>query len=66
MGGNGTVALSFEGWPAHGMSEPLRLYYLIELAYHVHSLGYLLAKGLGRNDAFEMMIHHVCTILLVR
>lgn len=65
LGGGGDTSLTIIGWPAHYVSERLRLYFLVQLAYKGHELLYLASEGCARNDWFEMSIHHACTLLLM-
>ena len=50
--------------PYHVVPEDVRLYYMISLAYHTHSLIFHVS-GERRNDFMEMILHHTCTIFLM-
>jgi len=65
LGGDGDTSLTIIGWPVHNVSEGLRLYFIVQLAYKGHELLYLVSEGRSRNDWFEMAIHHTCTLLLM-
>ena len=61
------AADTLNGWPHH-TTEKMRYYYGSALAYHGHSIFYLLrdlVKGERRNDFYEMSIHHVVTTCLI-
>ncbi|TDH67484.1 hypothetical protein CCR75_008570 [Bremia lactucae] len=43
----------------------LKIYFLVQLGYHLHSLIFMIAFSTIRNDFVEMLLHHVATILLM-
>lgn len=64
LGGKGEVAKSFETLQTPP-SRDLKLYFMVQLGYHVHSLVYMLVLSPIRNDFLEMLLHHVATIILI-
>jgi len=56
---------AFKGYPFHPAHQDMRLYYIIQLAYHSHSLLVHLWTGRDRNDFVEMALHHFCAMFLV-
>ncbi len=54
----------FEGHPYHPITSAVRSYYMLQLAYHAHSLLWQLSLP-SRNDFAEMVLHHICAVFLV-
>jgi hypothetical protein len=64
LGGRGTVEMTFETLKTPP-SRALRLYFLVQLGYHSHSLMYMLLLSPMRNDFLEMLLHHLATMILI-
>jgi len=64
LGGKGVTATMFDGYPWIEVDESLRNYFMIQLAYHSHSLIYQFTLT-RRGDFLEMFLHHVVTIALI-
>jgi len=64
FGGSGASIECWTELPYHVVPEDVRLYYMISLAYHTHSLIFHVS-GERRNDFMEMILHHTCTIFLM-
>ncbi|KAK3592980.1 hypothetical protein CHS0354_023204 [Potamilus streckersoni] len=52
------------GWPKQGIDRDVYWYYVLELGFY-WSLVYTLAVDHKRKDFYEMVIHHLVTILLI-
>jgi len=65
LGGTGsTQKCNYENYPWFEVDEDLRNYYMIQFAYHSHSLIYQFTL-IKRGDFLEMLLHHVVTISLI-
>jgi ceramide synthetase len=64
LGGKGDVVKAFQVLHL-APSFAFKMYYLLQLGYHLHSLFYMIAFSPLRNDFLEMFLHHVATILLI-
>lgn len=64
LGGRGAVEHTFETLKTPP-SRALRLYFLVQLGYHTHSLVHMLLLSPMRNDFLEMLLHHVATMILI-
>lgn len=64
LGGKGAIVNCF-----YTLDTPpsfmIKVYTLLQLGYHFHSLVYMLLLTPIRNDFLEMMVHHVATIFLI-
>ncbi|KAL3831741.1 hypothetical protein ACJMK2_023455 [Sinanodonta woodiana] len=52
------------GWPKQGIDRDVYWYYVLELGFY-WSLVYTLAVDHKRKDFYEMVIHHLVTVLLI-
>jgi len=64
LGGNGTTAACWTGYPFGPYSEEVKLYYIMSLGYHLHSFAFHFFLP-HRNDFLEMLLHHLIAIFLV-
>lgn len=64
MGGNGNIVAAFVGYPFQTQMPWIKEYYLINMAYHTHSLLFHLTSK-RRNDFMEMLLHHIVAIILI-
>jgi ceramide synthetase len=55
-------SLHWLGWPLTSVPSIITFYYQVELGCYVHQL---LWTEVSRSDAFEMILHHIITILLI-
>lgn len=49
-------------WPRWPTPENIKLYYMIQLGHHVHSIVELFTGLEKRADVPEMLLHHVATV----
>ena len=61
LGGIGDADAAFAGWPRHEATRAQKQWYILQMAYHLHSCAYLIARGRKRNDRVEMAIHHLAS-----
>lgn len=54
----------WKGWPKQHVSNDIYWYYVTELAFY-WSLIFTLVKDPKRSDFYQMLIHHVATIILM-
>ncbi len=50
------------GWGTHEFTDDLRFFYIVELGAYIHQLMW---TEVSRKDSFEMILHHISTILLI-
>ena len=58
------MSLNWERYPYHRLSDPIKLYYLIQLGCYFHQLMWCEVTS-SRSDALEMILHHIATITLL-
>ena len=49
-------------WPNYPVSQGIKVYYMIQLAHHVHSVLELAHGYKLRSDIAEITLHHIATI----
>jgi very-long-chain ceramide synthase len=52
------------GYPHIPLAGPIKFYYLMQMAFYVHAMLVLNAEA-RRKDHWQMMTHHVVTIVLI-
>jgi len=65
MGGEGSLEALWEGIPNQPSTPGIKFYYMISMAYHLHSLVYHAFIIPKRNDYLEMLTHHFLAIFLI-
>eukprot|EP00160_Parvularia_atlantis_P013811 Unigene3081_Nuclearia_a/m.9465 Unigene3081_Nuclearia_a/g.9465 ORF Unigene3081_Nuclearia_a/g.9465 Unigene3081_Nuclearia_a/m.9465 type:complete len:372 (+) Unigene3081_Nuclearia_a:176-1291(+) len=65
MGGSGSIVNAFLGYPFQEQMPYIKEYYLVSLAYHLHSLLFHVFVSKRRNDFLEMLLHHVVAVMLI-
>jgi len=66
LGGTGDIANVFRlpNYPIIELDPGMKKYYLIQCAYHAHSLLFQF-RMIHRSDFWEMLLHHVITLFLI-
>jgi len=57
--------LCWENWPNIPWSESFHNYYLVQLAFYIHSIIAHFTVESKRKDFYQMLIHHVITVALI-
>ena len=64
LGGEGTIEQMYRDFPFDNRSTSFKLYYAVSAAYHLEStVDHLISTP--KNDFYEMIAHHFCTLLLI-
>lgn len=64
LGGSGEVVENYH-WLSNPTPSTLKLYFLVQLGYHAHSLIYMVFLSPIRSDFMVNLVHHVATVLLI-
>lgn len=64
LGGKGNFELIYADFPRVTIPLPVKLYYLLDLAYHVENT-FQHFYNRPKNDFFEMILHHFSSITLI-